>query len=53
MYAEDVLLDESIAYLMFDEGILHAAGVSTKELRGLRGGMLGVYQSYKSRFIKL
>ncbi len=53
MYAEDMMLDECISYLCFDESILHAAGVSTKHLRGLRGGMLGVYAAYKDRFIKL
>ena len=53
MYAPDVFLDESIAYIMFDDALLHAAGVSTKHLRCLRGGMLGVYKAYKDRLIKL
>ncbi len=53
MYAADMMADETIAYLMFDDPLLHRAGVSTKNLRGLRGGMMGVYQSYKARFIRL
>ncbi len=53
MYAEPQFDDEIVSYVMFDDSLLHAAGISTKHLRGLRGGMLGVYQSYKSRFIKL
>lgn len=53
MYAPDVFVDETVSYVMFDDGLLHAAGVSTKHLRGLRGGMRGVYQAYKDRFIQL
>ena len=53
MYAPDMMADEASAYLMFEDPLLHACGVSTKELRGLRGGMLGVFQSYKARFIRL
>jgi hypothetical protein len=51
MYIRDVYSDESISYIMFDDSLLHSSGVSTKHLRGLRGGMLGVFQTYKSRFI--
>ncbi len=53
MYAPEQFDDECVSYILFDDPLLHASGVSTKHLRGLRGGMLGVYQTYKSRFIKL
>lgn len=53
MYAEPQFADEIVSYVMFEDGLLHAAGVPTKHLRSLRGGMLGVYQTYRDRFIKL
>lgn len=53
MYATDMLADEASAYLMFDDALLHRAGVSTREMRGLRGGMLGLFKAYKARFIRL
>lgn len=53
MYAEDMIVDEQVSYLMFDEGILHAAGIATRHLRSLRDGMREVYGAYKARYIKL
>lgn len=52
-YAEHVLDDEIVSYVMFEDGILHRASISTKHLRALRGGMLGAYRTYKDRFISL
>lgn len=53
MYSEDVFNDEACAYLMFEDQILHRAGVSTKNLRGLRGGLLGVFKSYWDKSIRI
>ena len=53
MYRRDVFADESCAYLMFDDAMLHRNGVSTRHLRGVRGGMLGVYRAYKDKNIRL
>ncbi len=52
-YAEHVIDDELVSYVAFEDGILHRAGVATKHLRALRGGILGAYKSYKDRFIRL
>lgn len=53
MYAEPQFDDEIVSYVMFEDGLLHAAGIPTKHLRGLKGGMLGVFQQYRARCIKL
>jgi hypothetical protein len=53
MYAPDVEADEVTSYVLFDDALLHRAGVSTKALRLLKHSMLEVYREYKTEFIRL
>lgn len=52
MYAPDVYDDETTSYIMFDDGLLHRQGVSTKKYRKLKMAMLDMYDVFKARHIK-
>lgn len=52
MYAEPQMLDEMIAYMMFEHKILNRAGCKTKHLEETREMMTHAFNYYRIKFIK-